>query len=171
MGGLLRWGTPLPVRGLVALLAAGCVSPDPPPPPPVPFDTTTLWVRTEADSVPLLVEVADTDERRARGLMERSALDPQSGMIFMYDTVQGGDHGFWMWRTHIPLDVAFLDENGVVVRILTMEPCQSVYNADACPVYTPGVEWRHGLEVNRGWFAAHGIGVGHRVTWEGPPPG
>ena len=92
-----------------------------------------------------------------------TALDPGSGMIFVWDSVRGPDAAFYMWRTRMPLDIAFMDGAGVVRRILAMEPCPSLY-VEACPTYPPGVEYRSALEVNRGWFAEHGLGVGSKIT-------
>lgn len=133
------------------------------------FDTARAWVHTQGDSVQLLVEVARTDAQKQYGLTGRSSLDPGSGMVFLYDTVQGGGQGFWMWRTLIPLDIAFLDPEGSIVAILHMDPCQSP-NPDFCEIHSPGLEYASALEVNRGWFAEHGVEPGSRVVVE-PRPG
>ena len=143
-------------------LAAGCGE-EPPPPaePAVAFDTATAWIRGGTDSTSLLVEVARTDAQHSYGLMARPSLDPNSGMIFLYDTVQADTtDGFWMFRTRMPLDIAFMDSTGVIVRILPMEPCQSELYATSCPTYAPRVPYRDALEVNRGWFTRHGIAEG-----------
>jgi uncharacterized protein len=147
---------------LLALGIAACGRADEPLTSPIAFDTARAWIHPNGDSIELLVEVARTDTQKRRGLMGRSSLDPGSGMIFLYDGVQAGDRGFWMWRTEIPLDIAFLDADGAVAAILAMEPCESP-NPEWCPTYPPGVEYGSALEVNRGWFERHGVGLGARV--------
>lgn len=148
--------------GVAAGLAQGCGDADVPWSSPVAFDTATAWVHTGADSARLLVEVARTPEQREYGLMRRPSLDAGSGMIFFFDTVQADSTGFWMWRTEIPLDIAYLDSAGTIRAIGSMEPCES-WAPEGCPVYRAGVEYSRVLEVNRSWFDRHGVEVGDAV--------
>lgn len=134
---------------------------------PIAFDTARAWVHAGGDSIPLLVEVASTPAQMARGLQQRRSLDEGSGMLFVYDSVRAPDEGFWMWRTLIPLDLAYMDANGVIVAVRQMEPCESPvpeWCEEQAPEYRPGVPWQSGLEVNRGWLERHGVGVGARVV-------
>ncbi|HSJ12980.1 MAG TPA: DUF192 domain-containing protein [Longimicrobiales bacterium] len=110
----------------------------------------------------LLVEVARTEQQRAFGLMQRPALDDSAGMVFLYDEPQGAGSGFWMFQTHVPLDIAFFDSTGAVLALLQMEPCPSPY-PEVCRNYAPGVPYIGALEVNRGWFARKGLGVGAAI--------
>lgn len=130
--------------------------------PPVAFDTTSVVIETAAGEVRLVAEVASTQDQRAYGLMERRSLPPEQGMLFTYPAPQPETAGFWMYRTLIPLDIAFMDEAGEIVAILEMDPCESP-NPRLCPVYSPGVPWVSALEVNRGAFARWGVAVGDRV--------
>ncbi|MFW6200946.1 MAG: DUF192 domain-containing protein [Gemmatimonadota bacterium] len=130
--------------------------------PAVAFDTTAARIETEADTFPLTVEVAETDEQRGYGLMERTSLPEDHGMIFRYGSPQPPDAGFYMYRTRIPLDIAFVDGDGRIVAIERMEPCESPYPA-SCPRYAPGEPYTAALEVNAGYFEARGIEVGDRV--------
>lgn len=128
----------------------------------VAFDSTRLRIVTGRDTVGLLVEVARTTAQKTQGLMERQSLADSAGMLFVYTEMQPADAGFWMYRTRIPLDIAFADSSGVIVAIRQMEPCTARLAA-GCPTYAPGAEYRYALEVNRGLFARRGIRVGSRI--------
>jgi uncharacterized membrane protein (UPF0127 family) len=84
-------------------------------------------------------------------------------MLFVFGEPKGGDDGFWMFDTSFALDIAFIDEGGVVRRILQMEPCPASAREDDCPGYFPEVPYTSALEVKRGWLARNGIAVGARV--------
>lgn len=131
-------------------------------PPVVPFDTATVRIVTGSDTLAVRAEVAEREEQRRHGLMERRQLPDDAGMLFLYDEPQPAGSGFWMFRTRLPLDIAFLDEDGRIVAILEMLPCESP-NPDFCRSYSPGLPYAHALEVNRGYFARHGVSVGDRV--------
>ena len=105
------------------------------------------------------MELAVTPEQKTMGLMERRQLAPDAGMLFMYDSSQAPTAGFWMFRTRIPLDIAFLDSAGVVRATRAMAPCEAIL-AQGCPTYSPDVTYRYALEVNSGYFQRHQIGVG-----------
>ena len=117
----------------------------------------TLVVTTDGGRVDLAVEIADTPEERATGLMGREDLAPLDGMAFVWAEPTSG--GFWMKDTLIPLSIAFWDERGRIVAILDMEPCE----ADPCPVYDPGTTYEGAVEVDRGAFDERGVEVGDRV--------
>lgn len=130
--------------------------------PAVAYDTATIRVIGDNGALDLRVELALTDAQKTNGLMERRQLDELAGMLFVYDSTQPPDAGFWMFRTRIPLDIAYLDSAGVVRAIHRMVPCESTL-PQGCPTYAPGVEYRYALEVNAGFFAKHGVGVGDSV--------
>lgn len=110
----------------------------------------------------LHVEIARTARERAFGLMERETLAENAGMLFVYTQEQSPQGGFWMYRTRIPLDIAFLGADGEIRAIRSMTPCTSERAAD-CTSYTAGVPYRAALEVNAGYFEARGIDVGDRL--------
>ena len=127
------------------------------------FDTTHVRVVGERDTVRLVVELAVSEDQKRMGLMERRQLADTSGMLFVYDADQPKDAGFWMYRTRIPLDIAFLDSRGVIRAIRTMVPCEARL-PEGCPIYAPDVTYRFALEVNQGFFARRGLGVGDSVA-------
>ena len=126
------------------------------------FDTATVRLAGPRDTLPLTVQLAITGEQKTMGLMDRRRLADNAGMLFVYDSTQPPTAGFWMYRTRIPLDIAFLDSTGIIRAIHAMTPCPTTI-AEGCPTYTPDVPYRYALEVNRGFFARHGIGTGHSL--------
>jgi len=111
------------------------------------------------EGVPLDVEIADTEEERAKGLMGRKSLSGNSGMLFMFD--EPGDLSFWMKNTHIPLSIAFISDSGEIVNIENMYPHD---HGNTRSLKTSSCA----LEVNQGWFKRNGIHPGCKV--EGIPP-
>jgi uncharacterized protein len=71
-----------------------------------------------------------------------------------------------MFRTRIPLDIAFIDAEGVIRNIVAMEPCEQP-NPQLCRRYPAQVPFLMALEMNRGFFQRHGIGVGDRAVVSG----
>ncbi len=94
----------------------------------------------------LTLAIADSPTLRATGLMGVTDIGDLDGMLFVWDADAAG--GFWMKDTLIPLDVAFFDENGVFVGLVSMQPCTT----DDCPIYTPGdgIDYRYAIEANPG---------------------
>jgi len=98
----------------------------------------------------LRVEIAKTPLDHMQGLMGRKHLPKNSGMLF--DFGKPGPRSFWMANTYIPLQIAFLDENGRVGQINSMAPLSTR------PIYSKN-SYRYALEVNDGWFDRNGIKV------------
>jgi len=117
-------------------------------------------IQTPSGEVVVPVEVADSPQERQVGLMNRDSLPEDAGMIFLFD--EATTSGFWMKDTLIPLSIAFADADGMIVRILDMEPCE----ADPCEVYDPGVPYSSALEVNQGAFARWGVEEGDSLILE-----
>ena len=105
-----------------------------------------------ADTV--VAEIARTDAERERGLMYRRDVPAGTGMIFVFPDAQ--ERSFWMENTYVPLDVAFFDPSLAIVDIQQMEPQTTDYHDSKAPAM-------YALEVPRGWFAAHKIGIGARA--------
>ena len=115
-----------------------------------------------ASTVPVKLEVASSAEQRQKGLMGRTSLAPYAGMLFEYSEPREASHGFWMYKTLIPLDIAYLNQDGVIGSIRQMVPCASASGA-GCPTYPAGVPFIQAVEVNAGFFQEHGIGRGDRL--------
>lgn len=135
-------------------------------PGPQALETVPLVIHAEQGPRRLEVEVARTIPQRSRGLMDRDPLAEQAGMLFLYDRLQSSRNGFWMYRTRIPLDIAFIDEAGRIAEIHRMEPCTAARPGE-CPVTRPAVPYRAALEVNAGAFEAMGVTAGDCVSWPG----
>jgi uncharacterized membrane protein (UPF0127 family) len=99
------------------------------------------------------VEVADTQQMREVGLMCRPSLDPDAGMLFVFDS--DTDVPFWMKDTLVPLSIAFIDAGWHIVSLQAMPVAPDPDNPDR--VYPPGHPYRYALEVNMGFFTRHGI--------------
>lgn len=112
---------------------------------------------------PIRVEMAITESERRKGLMGRESLAPNTGMLFIYDEPRSPEHGFWMHRTLIPLDIAYLGKHGTIKAIKQMLPCNSTLES-GCPVYRAGVSFSAALEMNQFFFRNNGISVGDRVS-------
>ena len=104
-------------------------------------------------------EVAADFSTRGRGLMFRKSLGPNAGMLFIFD--EAAPHCMWMKNTYIPLSVAFIDAQGVIINIADMQP----HSEQSHCALRPAV---YALEMDRGWFARRGIKAGARLG--GIPP-
>src|SRR4051812_11622932 len=103
------------------------------------------------------VEIADTPQSEARGLMFRRSLEPDSGMVFLFHTTE--DRGFWMHNTLIPLDIIFLDEARTVVGVVANAEPQTD------TLRTPHKPSRYVVEVAGGEAAVHAVGPGTHAAF------
>ena len=96
-----------------------------------------------------------TEQEREIGLMFRSSMGANQGMLFAFE--RPGQQCFWMKNTLIPLDVAFVADDGVIVNIDHMKPQTLDGHCSEKPV-------RFVLEMNDGWFAKRGVRAGQKLT-------
>jgi len=108
-------------------------------------------MKEEFISLPLQLEVPQNDGEFKLGLMFRESLEKDRGMLFVFENTD--QHSFHMKNTFIPLDIAFINEEGIIESIKELDPMNPI------PVYPDG-DIRYAIEVNRGWFAENGIEVG-----------
>jgi len=112
------------------------------------------------DGKTLQVEVARTEENRALGLMFRTALAEDRGMLFVFE--EPGLHRFWMKNTLIPLDMVSMDDRKRIIHIeYQVPPCK----LDPCPVYGPSADSLYVLEVISGVASREKLHVGQTVTF------
>jgi len=125
------------------------------------FEAVTLRI-TAADGFVhescVLIAVSDTD--RARGLMNVDSLGGYDGMIFRFGAPTTAR--FYMYRTRLPLSVAFFDGDGAFVSARDMAPCTAADGSD-CPLYAADGPYVDALEVVQGGLGAFGIGPGSRI--------
>ncbi len=96
-------------------------------------------------------EVASTPAQRETGLMRRASLPVGHGMLFVFRRPQ--PVCMWMKDTYIPLSVAFIAGDGTILGLADMQPLTLQAHCSGSPV-------RYALEMQQGWFAAHGVAPG-----------
>jgi len=118
----------------------------------IPSKTTTPFVVIKNET--LYIEISDREKERATGLMYRDKLDDNKGMLFLFDTER--ILSFWMKNTKIPLSIAFLNSKKIIIDIQNMKPLtEAEHRSRFSAIYA--------LEVNKGWFKRHNVGVGDTV--------
>jgi hypothetical protein len=109
------------------------------------------------DGVVLEVQIADTDPRRARGLMFQEQLPLDEGMLLVFD--DANKRSIWMLNMQFPLDVIWIDDNSRVVFIeKNIPPCKTALETVTCPSYKGGSkDAKYVLEVTAGFVDAFKI--------------
>ncbi|MEO7057921.1 MAG: DUF192 domain-containing protein [Caldimonas sp.] len=138
----LRWAA-----GLTALLLAGTAGAQAGP-------QSLPALRISAGIHNITAQLARTAEQREIGLMFRSAMATNEGMLFVFE--QPSQQCFWMKNTLIPLAVAFVADDGSIVNIDSMKPQTLDGHCSTAPV-------RYVLEMNEGWFGKRGIKPGSKL--------
>ncbi len=137
-----------------------------------------------ANEIPLTLEFAKTYEERTWGLMQRTFLAENHGMLFYSPKGQ-----IWMFNMFMDLSVAFLDETGKIIGIAELKaypemmdsrrPVNQLHDLRKYPSsdkvyrffldksYPVPNRAKYALEMNRNWFVTHGVKVGDQVIWHG----
>ncbi len=121
----------------------------------LPVDPAPLIADTGTERKAFRIEIASTEENRARGLMFRENMAADHGMLFVYPSQQ--IVAFWMQNTILPLDLIFIDSRGQVVGIEQGKP----YSTDSIP--PGGISAQFVLELNAGTAARIGLDIGESV--------
>ena len=112
----------------------------------------TAWKHYKKEDLDL--EIPSTPEAFSAGLMFRESLGKDSGMLFIFK--EAGEKSFHMTNTTIPLDIAFINEDGIIESIKELKPLDETHVfSDAKVLYA--------IEVNRGWFTENNVRVGDKV--------
>lgn len=111
-------------------------------------------IRLNAGIHNIQAEIAQTPDQREIGLMYRKTMGTNDGMLFAFE--KAGKQCFWMKNTLLPLSVAFVADDGMIVNIDDMQPLTLDGHCSTKPV-------RFVLEMNQGWFAKRGIKAGERL--------
>ena len=108
------------------------------------------------DDIPLVVQIADTEPRRVRGLMFQEPLPYDQGMIFVFD--DPGKHSIWMLNMQFPLDIIWFDNDGRVVHIeQNVPPCKTALEITTCTSIVPEGNAFYVLEVTAGFVTQNNI--------------
>ena len=121
----------------------------------VSFGWTSMTMVTDEAEIELGVFIADTPKRRGRGLMYATGLPPANAMLFVFENPPVHS-GFWNDNVPIDLHVAFLDAEGRIMEILTLE-------ARSREIRQPQQPYSYALEVPAGRFDELGVGLGDRL--------
>lgn len=124
---------------LSALLVLGCSQKK--------FPTTTL----DVDGHSVVAELASDDQERAKGMMHRSSMAENDGMLFLYK--DNRPRSFWMKDTKIPLSIAFIGPKGEIMKIAEMQPLDLKSTKSIYPA-------KYALEMNKGWFERNNVKKG-----------
>lgn len=111
-------------------------------------------VNSVGENITVDVEIAETSAQHRKGLSGRDSLDEGSGMLFVFS--KDVTLSFWMKDTSIPLSIAFIDSDGIIIDIQEMEP----YSRES---HAPQVPYRYALEVNRDFFTKNHVDIGDMV--------
>lgn len=141
----------LALTGLLGLMAAPALALQGMPTAPQKLPTTQLGIGMHV----IKAEVAQTPREHAIGLMWRTEMGANDGMLFIFP--QATKQCFWMKNTLIPLSIAFVDDDGKIVNIDEMQPQTEDAHCSAKPV-------RYVLEMNKGWFAKRHIQAGQKLS-------
>ena len=158
--------TPVPSPTPVPPTPTATATPAPTPSPTAtatqePTPTPALGPEIEASAVmgdcEFFLEVANSAEERAVGLMGRESMGRDRGMLFVFSAEQV--LGFWMKNTLIPLDIIFIDSDLSVVDVQTMRPEHEIA-PDPLPTYYSAAPALYAIEINEGVAAECGIEPG-----------
>lgn len=104
----------------------------------------------------LNVEIADTDVRRAFGLMFQEKLGPDEGMLFVFETEE--QRSFWMQNTLIPLSIGYFSRAKVLNEVIDMQP--AALGSSRPKTYPSRKKAMYALEMNIGWYERNKIRPG-----------
>jgi uncharacterized membrane protein (UPF0127 family) len=152
-GGRCIVATPVDAPPLPPPASASACPPDPEGIPKLPIAQVAF---PDAASKPKVeVEIVKSDTETQRGLMYRMSMPEAHGMLF--NLRERSDHAFWMHNTCLPLDMLFVDDDGLIVGIIEgATPLTDTTRSVGCPS-------TYVLEMNAGWCRRHGVRAGQKM--------
>lgn len=112
----------------------------------------THWFELKIEAKSIRVQLVINRKEMARGLMERTELQPDEGMLFVYPRPRQAS--FWMKNTPLPLDIGFFNPAGVLLEVYRLFP----YDETSVPSRSDQVQFA--LEMNQGWFSRNEVRPG-----------
>jgi uncharacterized protein len=107
----------------------------------------------------ITLEIVDSYEERAIGLMYRSSIDEGRGMLFIFE--EPGYHQFYMKNMKMPIDMIFLDENLTITKIFSeVSTCIEA----PCELYSADTPTKYVIETKAGFSKKHGVEPGQKVA-------
>lgn len=147
---------------LAVILAGGWALRAPADAPGLAFRQAEAVLHGKTETHRLRVELAETPAQWQQGLMHRTALAGDAGMLFIFDEPR--EMAMWMKNTRIPLDMAFIAEGGAITHI------EKNTVPESTTLIPSGGKVAMVLEVNAGTLDALKIGLGDRITYDAPAP-
>ena len=86
------------------------------------FETQENWIEVQIGNKTYNLLVAETEEEKERGLQDVESMEPNEGMLFDYSDDPQASISFWMKNTTIPLDIVFVNQDGIVISVKQGEP-------------------------------------------------
>lgn len=120
-----------------------------------PPKTVAHFFEIRVGEKPVRLQIAVQEAEMMRGLMERTDLGPNEGMLFVYDRPQ--QMSFWMRNTPTPLDIGFFNRSGMLEEIYPLHPF------DESTVRSRSTLLLFALEMNQGWFRENGMKPGTQI--------
>jgi len=118
-------------------------------------------IQIKINGISINAELADTPQKRFKGLMHRNDLKENEGMFFIFD--HEGSHSFWMKNTLMNLDMIWLNSSKEIVYIEhSAPPC----GQEPCTTYRSPTKAKYVLEMNGGWSINNNINIGQKVEFD-----
>lgn len=120
-------------------------------------DLTIFKIATDSTEIELDIEIADTDYDIQTGLMYRSSMEANQGMLFVFDDVS--ERYFFMKNTQIPLDIIYIDDNK---KIVSFQKNAKPFDETSLPSNVPA---KYVLEINAGLVDTWLLKEGDSLSW------
>ncbi len=121
------------------------------------YESTTVSIQSSGQTLTVTAEIADTVVKQNQGLMNRTSLDENAGMLFVFDSE--AERSFWMKDTFIPLDILFIS---AAKEIVSIEENTTPLSEEAILSSSPA---QYVLEVNAGYVASHNVNIGDPLSF------